>query len=102
MSNDESEVQYTQHAFLVAWGWFGEHIGLIRRLLAVSLHQKHYHHTPQGKVLEFLVAILAGLKHLLSIYTRKCSTHIHPHCASNLRQQCATFATGLNTKRVNC
>ena len=38
----------------------------------------------------------------VSIYTRKCSTHIHPHCASNLRQQCATFATGLNTKRVNC
>src|SRR3990172_4357628 len=67
MSNDESEVQYTQHAFLVAWGWFGEHIGLIRRLLAVSLHQKRYHHTPQGKVLEFLVAILAGLKHLQDI-----------------------------------
>ena len=60
MSNDESEVQYTQHAFLVAWGWFGEHIGLIRRLLAVSLHQKRYHHTPQGKVLEFLV-VRSGL-----------------------------------------
>ncbi len=67
MSSDESEVQYTQHAFLVAWGWFGEHIGLIRRLLAVRLHQKRYHHTPQGKVLEFLVAILGGLKHLQDI-----------------------------------
>jgi hypothetical protein len=67
MSSDGSEVQHTQHAFLVAWGWFGEHIGLIRRLFAVSLHQKHYHHTPQGKVLEFLVAILGGLKHLQDI-----------------------------------
>jgi hypothetical protein len=67
MSNDASEVQHTQHAFLVAWGWFGEHISLIRRLLGVSLHQKRYHHTPQGKVLEFLVAILAGLKHLQDI-----------------------------------
>jgi len=67
MSSDESEIQHTQHAFLVAWGWFGEHIGLIRRLLAVRLHQKRYHHTPQGKVLEFLVAILAGLKHLQDI-----------------------------------
>jgi hypothetical protein len=26
MSSDESEIQHTQHAFLVAWGWFGEHI----------------------------------------------------------------------------
>jgi hypothetical protein len=67
MSSDESEVQYTQHAFLVAWGWFAEHTGLIRQLLAVPLHQKRYHHTPQGKVLEFLVAILAGLKHLQDI-----------------------------------
>jgi hypothetical protein len=67
MSNDESEVQHTRHAFLVVWGWFAEHIGLTRRLLAVRLHQKRYHHTPQGKVLEFLVAILAGLKHLQDI-----------------------------------
>ncbi len=67
MSSDQSEVQHTQHAFLVVWGWFGEHIGLIRRLLAVPLKQKRYHHTPQGKVLEFLVAILAGLKHLQDI-----------------------------------
>jgi len=67
MSSEYSEVQSTQHAFLVVWGWFGEHIGLIRRLLAVRLHQKRYHHTPQGKVLEFLVAILAGLKHLQDI-----------------------------------
>jgi hypothetical protein len=32
MSSDESEIQHTQHAFLVAWGWFGEHIHLTRRL----------------------------------------------------------------------
>ena len=67
MSSDESAVQDTQHAFLVAWGWFGEHIGLIQELRAVPLKQKRYHHTPQGKVLEFLVAILAGLKHLQDI-----------------------------------
>jgi len=38
----------------------------------------------------------------LSIDTRKCSTHIHPHCTSNLRQHCATFATSLVVKRVFC
>ena len=67
MSNSEQHQQDTQHAFLVAWGWFAEHLGLIQHLQAVSLKQKHYHHRPQTKVLEFLVAILAGLPHLQDI-----------------------------------
>jgi hypothetical protein len=67
MSNREKQLQNTQHAFLVAWGWFAEHIGLIQKLQALSLKQKHYHHRPQTKVLEFLVAILAGLQHLQEI-----------------------------------
>jgi hypothetical protein len=64
MSNSETPIQETQHAFLVAWGWFAEHLGLIQQLQALSLKQKHYHHRPQTKVLEFLVAILAGLQYL--------------------------------------
>ncbi len=67
MSNSETPIQHTQHAFLVAWGWFAEHLGLIQQLQAVSLKQKHYHYRPQTKVLEFLVAILAGLQHLQEI-----------------------------------
>ena len=67
MSNSETSLQHTQHAFLVAWGWFAEQIGLIQHLQAVSLKQKHYHHRPHTKVLEFLVAILAGLPHLQDI-----------------------------------
>lgn len=67
MSNGENKNQRTQHAFLVAWGWFGEHIGLPRRFEMVRLKQKRYHHTPQTKVLEFLVSILGGLKHLQDI-----------------------------------
>ena len=67
MSNSEQHLQETQHAFLVAWGWFAEHLGLIQKLQAVSLKQKHYHHRPQTKVLEFLVATLAGLRHLQEI-----------------------------------
>jgi hypothetical protein len=67
MSNEDTQVQYTQHAFLVVWGWFAEHIGLIEHLMGVPLKQKHYHHRPQTKVLEFLVAILAGLRHLQDI-----------------------------------
>src|SRR6266568_8114863 len=67
MSNSEIPIQTTQHAFLVAWGWFAEHLGLIQQLQAISLKQKHYHHRPQTKVLEFLVGILAGLQHLQEI-----------------------------------
>ena len=67
MSNSEQHRHDTQHAFLVVWGWFAEHIGLIQQLQAVSLKQKSYHHRPQTKVLEFLVAILAGLEHLQEI-----------------------------------
>ena len=64
MSNSEIHIQHTQHAFLVVWGWFAEQIGLIQQLQAASLKQKHYHHRLQTKVLEFLVAILAGLQPL--------------------------------------
>src|SRR5947209_11031683 len=67
MSNSETHIQHTQHDFLVAWGWFAQHLGLIEKLQAVSLKQKQYHHRPQTKVLEFLVALLSGLEHLQEI-----------------------------------
>jgi hypothetical protein len=67
MSNEELQAQYTQHALLVAWGWFAESIGLIQALLTVVLHQKEYTYKPQTKVVEFLVAILGGLKYLQDI-----------------------------------
>lgn len=62
-----SRKRNTQHAFLVAWGWFAEIIGLIQALQDVPLHQKKYTHTPQTKVIEFLVAILGGTEHLQDI-----------------------------------
>lgn len=67
MSKDEMQVQDTQHAFLVVWGWFAKAIGLIQALQEVPLRQKKYTHTPQTKVVEFLVAILSGLEHLQDI-----------------------------------
>ena len=54
----------THHAMLVAWGQFAQSIGMIRAIEAVGLHQKTVEHSPQTKVLEFFVAILAGLQHL--------------------------------------
>lgn len=67
MSSGENKVQRTQHAFLVVWGWFAEHIDLPKRFAQVTLKQKRYHHTPQSKVLEFLVSILGGAQYLQDI-----------------------------------
>ena len=60
--NDINEL--THHAMLVAWGQFAQSIGLIQAVEDVSLHQKTVTHRPQTKILEFFVAILAGLAHL--------------------------------------
>ena len=67
MSQDGATHLQTQHALLAAWGEFAQRLGLVQRLEAVDLHQKQYQHTPQTKVLEFLVAALAGLEHLKDI-----------------------------------
>jgi hypothetical protein len=66
-TKEQGGEQQTQHALLVAWGWFAQEIGLLEQMQQVRLRQKRYQHSPQGKVLEFLVAILAGLKHLQEI-----------------------------------
>jgi hypothetical protein len=63
MSHSEID-ELTHHAMLVAWGQFAQSIGLIQSVKAVPLHQKTVTHQPQTKILEFFVAIIAGLKHL--------------------------------------
>lgn len=65
-SPDISE-ELTQHAMLVGWGLYARQIGLVQALEGVKLKQKTRSHRPQTKVLEFLVAILAGLPHLKDI-----------------------------------
>lgn len=65
--SDEFTNQQTQHAFLVAWGHFAATMGLIEAINGIKLTQKKYTHTPQTKVLEFLVGTLAGLKQLQEI-----------------------------------
>ena len=57
----------TQHAMLVIWGLYARQLGLVQALAAVKLKQKVRTHTPQTKVLEFLVAMLGGLPHLQDI-----------------------------------
>jgi hypothetical protein len=54
----------TQHALLVAWGEFAHEIGLLQKLGQVDIPVKSVVHTPQGKVLTFLMGILTGITHL--------------------------------------
>ena len=62
-----AQEQDTQHALLVPWGQFAREIGLLSGMETIQLKQKVYEHTPQAKVIEFLVAILSGAKYLQDI-----------------------------------
>jgi hypothetical protein len=54
----------TDHALLVLLGEYAQHLGLIKHLQAVPIDQRQGDYAPQSKLIEFLVAILAGLEHL--------------------------------------
>ena len=65
--NSERKVTRTAHAMLVPWGLFARDIGLIQGLEEIPIPQRTRDHTPQGKLLEFLVAILSGCSYLQDI-----------------------------------
>jgi hypothetical protein len=60
---DELDVR-TDHALLVLLGHYARHVGLVEQLEAVPLDQRTREHTPQTKLIQFLVGVLAGLEHL--------------------------------------
>ncbi|MGA9349611.1 MAG: hypothetical protein WBW48_12530 [Anaerolineae bacterium] len=57
----------TSHAMLVPWGFFAQRIGLVETLEAVPIAQRRREYTPQTKLIEFLVSILAGCAYLQDI-----------------------------------
>jgi len=60
----DADAPVTDHALLVLLGQFAQHLDLIAGLEAVPIAQKCVDHTPQSKVIAFLVAILAGVDYL--------------------------------------
>jgi hypothetical protein len=60
----DADAPLTDHALLVLLGHFAQHLGLLDQLKLVPLEQKKVRHTPQSKLIAFLVAILAGVEHL--------------------------------------
>jgi len=64
---DTNQAIQTQHAMLVVWGLFAQQLGLVDKIEQVKLSQKSREHSPQTKVLEFFVSMLAGCEHLKDI-----------------------------------
>jgi len=55
----------TDHAWLVVLGYFAQALGLVVELAKVPIEQrKGRDHTPQKKLIEFLVGIVGGIEHL--------------------------------------
>ena len=54
----------TDHALLVVWGLYAQHLGLLEKLDGLPMAQQSRKHTPQTKIIEFLVGILAGIEYL--------------------------------------
>lgn len=67
MEQSPKTTHQTDHAMLVVWGQYAHCLGLIQAIEQVSLSQKTVDHSPQSKVLEFLVGILGGLEYLKDI-----------------------------------
>jgi hypothetical protein len=59
----------TQHAMLIVWGHFARTIGLRERLAQVPIRQKTVTHTPQDKLIEFLIGLLSGMEYLTDLST---------------------------------
>jgi hypothetical protein len=54
----------TEHAWLVLLGEYARHLGLSERLAEVPIEQRTRTHTPQTKLIQTLVGVLAGLEYL--------------------------------------
>lgn len=65
--NIQAATQETDHAMLVVWGQFAHCLGIPQAFAEVPMSQKTVIHTPQNKVLEFLVANLAGVPYAKDI-----------------------------------
>ena len=55
MSDNETVLE-TNHAMLVVWGQYAHCLGIPQEFAQVPMSQKTVEHSPQSKVLEFLVA----------------------------------------------
>ena len=63
----EGKMELIHHAMLIAWGQYARSLGLVKQLESIPIKQKTVIHSPQRNIMEYLVAILGGLRHLKDI-----------------------------------
>jgi len=57
ITNPEAPIAtLTSHAMLIPWGLFAQRMGLVEALEGISIPQRTREHTPQAKLIEFLVS----------------------------------------------
>jgi hypothetical protein len=66
-NQDAPTATLTSHAMLVPWGLFAQRTGLVEALEGVPILQRRREYTPQTKLIEFLVSVLAGCAYLQDI-----------------------------------
>jgi hypothetical protein len=95
MSKNETATQ-TQHALLVIWGLYAQALGLIQEIQKVPIEQKTVAYSPHTKILEFFLAILAGLEHLQELNTAAEPLVRDPAVAQAWRQPGWAHHTGVS------
>ncbi len=82
-TQSSSDLCPTQHAMLIIWGHFAQTIDLRERLARVPMRHKTVTHTPQDKLIEFLIGLLSGMEYLTDLSARPAPLVNDCVCQSN-------------------
>ena len=97
-----SDASVTDHALLVVLGQFAQHLGLLNLLQALPINQKKVQHAPQDKLIEFLVAILAGVEQLKDLNHAAAPIAADPSLAAAWGQQAFAHYSGVSRTLAAC
>jgi hypothetical protein len=97
-----ADAPVTDHALLVLLGQFAQHLGLLTLLEAVPIAQKQVRHTPQAKLIAFLVAILAGVEHLQDLNDAAAPLSADPTVAAAWGQVAFAHYSGVSRSLAAC
>src|SRR5918998_829289 len=86
----------TDHAGLVVLGKYAQHLSLIERLQTVPLAQHTRTHTPQAKLIQFFVGILAGLDYLQDFNLAPQPTVTDPAVPASWQQDAFAHYSGVS------
>ena len=92
----------TQHAMLIVWGHFARTIGLLERLAQVPIGQKIVLRTPQEKLVEFQLGLLAGIEYLTDLSEGAAPLVNDPEVAAAWQLKALADASGVSRTLWAC